>query len=273
MEADFPASHSMDTRWFAVDREGHVACFDSGEAGAVPSDAFAGEDTYEACRRLAGLLPRNEAVQDLRGRALADPEGQGGAPHCYASDHDFRVLMFLDSLDPVRDDLNAGRAVEVPATEGKAVLWRRLPRADHQRLHDSGACRACFWHFGARTEEEEGQYPDPARLGMFTYSHLTDNWVSGPYGLQQRPAQPVHVDQLPPDIRKLVGRVTFDLRFADTPRIQPVEHVPCESWESAYMDVSGKKIRPIPGKEDQYAEAYDELTDNDEFEVEPPPGQ
>ena len=27
---DFPAAHSMDTTWFAVDRDGHVACFDSG---------------------------------------------------------------------------------------------------------------------------------------------------------------------------------------------------------------------------------------------------
>ena len=36
MDADFPAAHSMDTSWYAVDREGHVAYFWSGEAGAVP---------------------------------------------------------------------------------------------------------------------------------------------------------------------------------------------------------------------------------------------
>src|SRR5215468_7860598 len=33
---DFPAAHSMDTTWFAVDRDGHIGVFESGEPGAVP---------------------------------------------------------------------------------------------------------------------------------------------------------------------------------------------------------------------------------------------
>ncbi len=33
---DYPAAHSMDTTWFAVDKEGNLALFDSGEGGAVP---------------------------------------------------------------------------------------------------------------------------------------------------------------------------------------------------------------------------------------------
>jgi hypothetical protein len=36
MDVDFPAAHSMDTEWFAVDAAGHVAFFDSGEDGHVP---------------------------------------------------------------------------------------------------------------------------------------------------------------------------------------------------------------------------------------------
>ena len=43
MDADFPAAHSMDTWWFAVDAEGHVAVFDSGESGAVPIAYFEAE--------------------------------------------------------------------------------------------------------------------------------------------------------------------------------------------------------------------------------------
>lgn len=38
---DVPAAHSMDTTWFAVDRDGNVAMFESGEAGAVPEAAGA----------------------------------------------------------------------------------------------------------------------------------------------------------------------------------------------------------------------------------------
>jgi len=33
---DFPAAHSMDTHWFAVDANGHIGYFDSSEGGAVP---------------------------------------------------------------------------------------------------------------------------------------------------------------------------------------------------------------------------------------------
>lgn len=33
---NYPAAHSMDTTWFAVDAEGSIAIFDTGEGGAVP---------------------------------------------------------------------------------------------------------------------------------------------------------------------------------------------------------------------------------------------
>jgi hypothetical protein len=39
METDFPASHSMDTVWFAIDDAGHLGIFDSGENGHVPDTA------------------------------------------------------------------------------------------------------------------------------------------------------------------------------------------------------------------------------------------
>ena len=33
---DFPAAHSMDTTWFAVDAEGNIGEFATGEDGALP---------------------------------------------------------------------------------------------------------------------------------------------------------------------------------------------------------------------------------------------
>lgn len=36
MDADFPAAHSMDTEWFAIDALGHVAIFLTGEDGHAP---------------------------------------------------------------------------------------------------------------------------------------------------------------------------------------------------------------------------------------------
>lgn len=39
-----PAAHSMDTTWFAVDADGFVAAFETGEAGALPMNAAAGPE-------------------------------------------------------------------------------------------------------------------------------------------------------------------------------------------------------------------------------------
>ena len=33
---DYPACHSMDTTWFAVDKDGNIAIMESGEDGAIP---------------------------------------------------------------------------------------------------------------------------------------------------------------------------------------------------------------------------------------------
>jgi hypothetical protein len=272
MQPDYPAAHSMDTCFFAVDRDGHVAVFDTGEAGAVPADALAGDEAYAVRRQLA-QLPRVTVIHDRQGRITP---GRPNPFHQYrgVTGLPYLTLMFLATLDPVRDEIAAGRAVEVPAREGVAVLFRELSEEVAKRLHDSGACLGCSWYFLG--EEEEEHSPDMSARGLFAYSHQTENWISGPYGRVSLPARPIHVDQLPPRIRNAVKSMRFDsLRFAETPHIQPVEHGPCISWESAYLDVTGQKIGPIPGKEEEYAEAYDELADiagEDKVDVEPPPG-
>ena len=76
MSADYPAAHSMDSCWFAVDAQGQVAYFDTGEGGAVPvADAFpkGGEagvgDPFELDGVVIALLQRkaegHTALSDL----------------------------------------------------------------------------------------------------------------------------------------------------------------------------------------------------------------
>jgi hypothetical protein len=80
---------------------------------------------------------------------------------------------------------------------------------------------------------------------------------------------------LPPPVRNAIRQIRFDaLCFADTVHIQPIEHMKCDSWEVAYLDSTGTKIRPIPGKEQEYADAHGELehlVEQDGLDVEPPP--
>lgn len=267
MDNDYPAAHSMDCQWFAVDRDGHVAVFESGEAGAVPSVAFdqsrgdiqewARENLHpaQAIREpYYTRMPSGEAVDHWPDRAFS------GSP----------VLLFLTTLDPVRDALAAGAAEEVPVTEGYGVVFRQLADADLERYLQLPECvRSANLYF----DDGDGNGdPSLARFGFYTYDHLTDNWVAGPYGREAVPARPLHVDELPPGLRALASRVRFDLRFGETMHLQPAELTECESWGPAYLDSTGTRIRPLPGKEQEYAEAIenDGYAQTDRYQVEPP---
>jgi hypothetical protein len=64
MDADFPAAHSMDTEWFAVDQDGQVALFVSGADGSVPDGAPAA-DLGEVLRTLGGSETAIELFPEL----------------------------------------------------------------------------------------------------------------------------------------------------------------------------------------------------------------
>jgi hypothetical protein len=269
MDIDFPAAHSADTEWFAVDKDGYVALFGSGEAGAVPSQACVVR-SRDIPRQLSRAQPRSEPIQDFKGRFVPGPRPSGREHTFWHAD--WGLLLFLKSIDPVRPEIEAGRAAQVPSTEEVAVLCSSIPEQLFRRLHDEGLCLGCFWNFEDSGDED---WPNLARHGLYVYSHLTENWISGPYGRKELPPQPVHIDQLPPSVREALKQLRFDaLAFAKTLHIQPVEHTPCDSWETSYLDVKGEKIGPIPGKEAEYRAAYEDLKRVSSFyQIEPPPAE
>src|SRR5262245_11508117 len=176
---DVPCSHSMDTRWFAVDRDGHVAMFDSGEAGAVPLEAFAGDEAYTAAERLRRLLPAGQAIYDIRGRCMPSDTSARLAGRGWAGSAAPVVVLFT-SLDPVRDVLAAGQAVEVSVSEGGGVLFQQISEDQLNHYHSLPQCKGSFNAFDLL--EGSDSRGSLAQRGFFVYDHLTDNWISGPYG-------------------------------------------------------------------------------------------
>jgi hypothetical protein len=257
MDTDFPAAHSMDTAWFAVDRDGHVAYFGTGEAGAAPFDAGL-EDPDGVLRELGQTLPRTDTLYNFAGAIPPGPLGARGEHWSVAVGHSRETLFFLASLDPVREEVAGGQAVQVPVTGGiVAVVITNPTRPLVQRLHDAGACLSCFPHYGRDPEDDS---PWPAEHGLFHYSHLCENWISGPYGLKEVPARPVHIDQLPPRLREAVGQFRFrSLCFAQAPHIQPIEHDVCVSWEPAYLTGDGLTIRPHTHNQVDPQMSYEEV--------------
>lgn len=86
---DYPAAHSMDTSWFAVDEAGRVAIFDSGEDGAVPLHTLslggAAEADPEATQVYERLAPQGDEADgdDEAGPFFHYVNGDYGDPGRY----------------------------------------------------------------------------------------------------------------------------------------------------------------------------------------------
>jgi len=175
MDSDFPAAHSMDTSWYAVDGRGNVGLFVTGAGGAVPNGAYSPE------------------AADL-----------------------------MDEFDDeTREELGLSAANVVP--------------------------------------------PDslPAGEGLFVYeTGQLDECLADRYHRSSVPKKPVHIDELPPQTRAALGMMRFDtLDFAKVEVFQPVELTDCGTWDPAYLTGDGKAVKPVPGREKEYAEFVEGLRD------------
>ena len=257
METDYSAAHSMDSEWFAVDRAGHVGYFRTLENGALPEAALCGNDGEELEERLRQIVPPCEVIFVRAGHfspGLMQWREHMPTPQTRAA---VSGLMFLDTLKPVQEDIEAGRAVAAEASEGVALLLRGLPCERFEQLHQAGACRGCFKEILVHPRLLERSL---SRRGVFCYEVFDWSGLACPYGLYERPQRPLHIDELPPAFRRQVGRLQLDLLFAEPLHLQPMEHVPCRtSGPNAWLDVTGTVIRPVPGCEESYTAELEEL--------------
>ena len=269
MAADHPAAHSMDTAWYAVDRDGHVAVFDSQEDGVVPESA-APEQEEPVLDRFGRLFPLS-LVDFQRAFGPGEPAEQHPASEGKLPSRPRKTwwtLMFLESADLLRREIARGSAYVMPATEEVAVRVRNLSRPLADRLHQAGACLGCFGRY---------QADELASLfGLFVYVHSDRHdifrySVSVPYARRRLPIRPLRAAQLPPDFRAQVERMRFaSLCFAEAERIQPVDHIACQSWGSAYLDLDGTTLRAVAGREADFRQEFDPSNLGPGYRIEPP---
>jgi len=167
MEPDYPAAHSMDTTWYAVDAAGHVGVFSTGENGHAPVGSKAD-----------GKYFLDRLYRDRRPNATADdywPDEH------LATELGFFLYDYADGYDPID------------------VFERRVV-----------------------------------------------------------PGRPIHVDELPPEIRAACKKTRLPVQFAAAERVQPLEYFRCEYWYDedriGYLAADGVTVRPIRGRESRFAE-------------------
>lgn len=232
-EADYPAAHSMDSTWFAIDKNGYVAQFNTGEAGAMPEHLRQDIDSLEDQLRQAGTAC--EAIYDFLGRrrpGMHHVLSIFGGPTIGESS-----LVFVRSLDLVQDALREGRAREVRAHNDHAVIWHNMTQEEFDRLAAAEQLVGMEFYY-----TYEGMPDSLATRGIYVYGHTCENWIAGPYGREEIPDSPLHVDQLPPQLRQQLKQCRFEqISFADSPHIQPAEYVECSAWDDRFLGMDGKQ--------------------------------
>lgn len=249
-EHDYPAAHSMDTEWFAVDQMGNVAHFDSLESGAVPECAFRTPNIEESLDQIRVWFPRHLPTEVSMGRLPGWLLEKGC--HELVENPEWVGILFVRSLDLAKSAIEREVVRVIPAGENHAlILLQAIPKLV-RKIHEAGDCLNCFSEPLLYTNHVLRQAI--SYHGVYEYEHLTENWTSGPYGKFRTPAAPLHVDELPPTLRDSIRQMTFTtLCFEDTNWIQPIEHSPCLlGRECSWIDAESKVISPIAGREEQF---------------------
>lgn len=242
----------MDTTWWAIDNDGHVAVFSSGEAGAVPEEAQLDGEAQDL----------DAAIHALPSTGFKfDPEGLaatrwGTHVDVQNADDQLALFMFLSDLVPIADLLARLEATPIAATSGTAVRVICRDVAALAELHARAACTACYRDWDGAAHDEIANH------GVYRYDHTCENWISGPYARTTVPVQPLTIFEIPAGIR--THAVAFDGRFADALRIQPAEHWPCSSWEPGWLATDGKTARPF--SPEGWGDARDGEDDDDDDE-------
>lgn len=248
---EFPAAHSMDTDWFAVDGEGHVArCF-SDETGPVPDEALRGPwaDIWMelAVVGIVGVrdavpVDANEAAlvtqivdgdrdalaiyQDHReGRGLPR---EGWSPHVCAiyqlADAGVALVALADAPEYVHGIFAYAGEDDVPSGYGTRPLderygLRHAVIAEMSREDLAAALASGVLTHGFLVDLE--RIPEPHTIGIFDFEFGIDE-----YARTHVPARPLRLADLPPPLRERIA----ELRLAHSDFRRDTTIAPGGGW-------------------------------------------
>lgn len=263
---DFPAAHSMDTEWFAVDAHGHVAHFESGEAGSVPNSALAALEQEQMFVTDAIMQLRPEdGIEYFVDDLLEEP---GGPVYEYSWATNRFETKPIDELNVIYSVLMRLTDESLLTRRGNAsggILSRLFSpgnskRPQVARIHNSQHILGFVSDSLPKSELKSwiaqglvnqawvNRFLEAERIGIFRYSHgeSFENWISGPYVRTSQPAQPVKLEQLPESLQRLVRHTRMaNTDFSRWCAVDPRAAGQCSSWENAWIDLDGTIHRPV----------------------------
>jgi hypothetical protein len=140
MPPDFPAAHSMDTTWFAIDERGHVAAFESGEGGHIPEQARDEELLFELWR-----FRHPGGDEEFWDADAEDRAAQIGLFY-YAYDEELDLAALYDRFAIPETPLHVDQLPPALRQRCKRIRFRGLDfaRDEHIQPLEHGPC--AFWY-------------------------------------------------------------------------------------------------------------------------------
>lgn len=228
---DYPAAHSMDTTWFAIDQDGNVGIFGSGETGAVPNTAV---DATFGLFEFLNEIPKETLEYN------ADGLFQEGT-HELLEDSRRHQQTLYDSLFWLKskEALTLLRKQKIqpflfPHPTEIYVFFENISFRQLQSIHNQGFCRACCSGY------EYNKGLEFWRIGFFEYD--VEDYSVSPYIRRGETKKPLKAEDLPLKFWEQASTVFFkQVHFQQTEKLQPIEHLPCSTWghDEAWVGTDG----------------------------------
>ncbi|MEM7154203.1 MAG: hypothetical protein AAF799_15260 [Myxococcota bacterium] len=234
MSDDYPAAHSMDTQWYAVDQDGNVGFFDSSEEGGVPLLAPSDWTTEDD--------PEFAALHAIRFARLLESGVDFDVPEQYRFERPQRIVVVLDPPDGVDPrDLSAyipeldGEFMAKVRVEPPVVLMSRVELGG-QYIEDVRALDVVRGAWRIDTIEELlDHHRGPDGIYHFDYAEPMESPRPYRYERTTAPTQAIQLSELPSAVRdKLLAlRLQLDFEQARVVRINRyVKSSEIKTWYS-----------------------------------------
>lgn len=236
---DFPAAHSMDTTWFAIDADGYVGIFDTSQDGAIPEDLTPFHpDSIEFQSDFLELLAADNGKLIDRSAVDIDFILEN------ATRKNLKVAISeLDRLNKRTGQnfllhslfLVALNSDIVSQLQQQSPLVIELFRHENYTVLYTNQCNLKWLkntvESGLIIAGNRGRFLEYTLNLLGWYVYKIDSSCPTPYERQRLPIKPIHLQDLPAEVIQRI-RVTElpNLRFAETEAIQPIEHMPCHTW-------------------------------------------
>jgi hypothetical protein len=264
MMLDFPAAHSMDTDWFAIDADGNIGVFQSGEGGAIPLSNTRGHLNIENLEDLFSLIAKDHPyrfvpiktssqilVKSLNSKKLQESidswisfhsrqMSYGDSKTCEYSEMEiYDILLLLSSKDVIPqlaiENINNAFGLCF-AGERIVVFVSHCSVPILQHLVDQGKVLA---------GRESSIFDFVGLLGFFNY--VCGYQSSFPYKLIGKPINPLTLSDIPEYVHELIDGNRFNnFNFNDKKSIQPIEYTECIGYGNWWMDEQGEEHNKHP---------------------------